>query len=254
MKKIIQDPLFRVKVLAKTENPQSLCWSAAHQDYSEKYVGEEDLPPNEIMSETTSGNSLVKHCVQFGHWGVLEHPSITFAVGYFPHSVMVQARTHRSGVSFDCQSMRYTSERFIEYYRKWEIGQASSSELESLFYLRPVGTYSDRQGGSYDYTPGKRRLDLDACEDSLAAYSKAVLSGCPEEQARDLLASGYRQHFVVSFNMRSLLHFLDLRSKADAQPEIQALCELLFEELKVWSPEVARHYEEKRLHKARLSP
>jgi thymidylate synthase (FAD) len=47
---------------------------------------------------------------------------------------------------------------------------------------------------------------------------------------------------------------MDLRAKMDAQLEIQALCEQLAPLLQKWAPNVWKYYEEKRLHKARLSP
>jgi thymidylate synthase (FAD) len=47
---------------------------------------------------------------------------------------------------------------------------------------------------------------------------------------------------------------MDLRSKLDAQLEIEALCVALVPELKLWAPNVWNYYEEKRLYKARLSP
>jgi thymidylate synthase (FAD) len=75
-----------------------------------------------------------------------------------------------------------------------------------------------------------------------------------EEHIRDYLAQAIRQNFVVSFNLRSVLHFMDLRSKLDAQLEIQALCDSFAPELQKWTPNIWAYYEEKRLHKARLSP
>jgi thymidylate synthase (FAD) len=75
-----------------------------------------------------------------------------------------------------------------------------------------------------------------------------------EEHIRDYLAQAIRQNFVVSFNLRSVLHLLDLRAKMDAQLEIQALCEQIAPQLEKWAPHVWKYYEEKRLHKARLSP
>jgi thymidylate synthase (FAD) len=75
-----------------------------------------------------------------------------------------------------------------------------------------------------------------------------------EEHIRDYLAQAIRQNFVVSFNLRSVLHFMDLRAKMDAQLEIQALCEQLAPLVQKWSPNVWNYYEEKRLKKAKLSP
>ena len=50
------------------------------------------------------------------------------------------------------------------------------------------------------------------------------------------------------------MHFLDLRSKLDAQAEIVYLCNLMVPFLQQWAPEVMNYYIEKRLGKARLAP
>jgi thymidylate synthase (FAD) len=81
-----------------------------------------------------------------------------------------------------------------------------------------------------------------------------MMEGMCEEHIRDYLPQAIRQNFVVSFNLRSVLHFMDLRSKLDAQIEIQALCDAMVPELQKWAPNVWKYYEEKRLHRARLSP
>jgi thymidylate synthase (FAD) len=81
-----------------------------------------------------------------------------------------------------------------------------------------------------------------------------ILAGFSEEHARGSLFFDFRQHFVVSFNARSLMHFLDLRSKKDAQMEIQAMCDLMWPHFQNWMPEVVGWYETNRLGKARLAP
>ncbi|MEB3362306.1 MAG: FAD-dependent thymidylate synthase, partial [Synechococcaceae cyanobacterium] len=177
----------------------------------------------------------------------LEHPQITFNVGWFPHSVMQQARTHRVGVSFDVQSGRYTGQRIID-------AAAGRRDLEEVFYLRPVGDYSDRQGKRYQYTEEMRNIDLARCFDAAAHYAHQIRHGMAEEQARGLIPFDVRQHFVVSFSLRALLHFLDLRRKLDAQEEIRHLCDLMWPHMQRWAPEVAGWYQEKRWGRARLAP
>jgi thymidylate synthase (FAD) len=59
---------------------------------------------------------------------------------------------------------------------------------------------------------------------------------------------------MVSFNLRSVLHFMDLRAKKDAQLEIQILCNMIWPHIKEWVPEIAEWYEQNRLGKARLAP
>ncbi|QEY32260.1 FAD-dependent thymidylate synthase [Synechococcus sp. RSCCF101] len=237
---------FRVDRIAATPQPQQCVYAAMHQDYSESYVvaDRESWP-----DERSAGEICVKRLLagERGHYGPLEHAQIVFNVGYFPHSVMQQARTHRVGVSFDVQSMRYTGERICRAAR-------GELDLEEVVYLRPVGDYNDRQGKRYRYSESQRESDLAFCRRSVERYSQRLSEGFSEEHARGLLPFDYRQHFVVSFTLRALLHFMDLRAKRDAQLEIRCLCDLLWPHLQDWVPEIAAWYEESRLHRARLAP
>ena len=240
------DHRFRVELLAATSSPQRCIYAAMHQDYSEGFVADDH---SNWPDEKQAGEICVKRLLagERGHYGPLEHPQITLNVGWFPHSVMQQARTHRVGVSFDVQSMRYTGER---------ICRAANGDLhlEDVFYLRPVGDYSDRQGKKYSYSEEQRAIDLEICRAAAERYRDLLAAGFAEEHARGILPFDYRQHFVVSFTLRALLHFLDLRAKLDAQQEIRALCDLIWPHLQEWAPEVASWYEKSRLHRARLAP
>lgn len=245
---VLSDPYIKVEVLAATPNPQRLIWQAMHQDYSEEFVFIEPTP-----DETGSGENAVKHLLdnKRGHFGPLEHPQITFAVGFFPHSVMQQARTHRIGCSFDVQSMRYTGNRICSL----QIPENETfDDVEKVFYIRPVGTYHDRKGRNYEVTEYDREEDLEVCYFSAVDYAKKIAKGYSEEHARSLLPFDFRQHFVVSFTLRAALHFLDLRAKADAQDEIRALCDLMWPHIEEWVPEIAKWYQENRFGKALLSP
>ncbi|NET88862.1 MAG: FAD-dependent thymidylate synthase [Kamptonema sp. SIO1D9] len=479
---------FRVEVIASTPNPQQVVWAAMHQDYSEYFVVDNrDKFPN----EQRAGELIVKHLLagDRGHFGPLEHPQITFNIGYFPHSMMQQIRTHRVGVSFDVQCLAADTEiTFVncngetnkklkktigELYDLWangeksvrqknirgrnneppgeyrrdckkrirkmrlrvlneetgffEIGhiqdvicsgkqpvyrltledgktldctqnhrlltsqgwqtmgeavglitaldnrvittqqecfilcnglavagnrldrnqqwlcdqiekgrsaeqiaqmsqfkpilqpvnwkaKAKSSgrklkahpvkvvkveylgeqitydlevagkwhnfvgngivvhnsfrytgqriidvaagikDVEDVFYLRPVGKYTNRQGKRYFYSEEQRQEDVKWCKDACKRYQQSIAEGLAEEHARGLIPFDARQHFVLSCNLRSLLHLLDLRWKKDAQLEAQKFCELLFVHLQQWTPAVAEWYLESRAKKAKLSP
>ncbi|HEY9851116.1 MAG TPA: FAD-dependent thymidylate synthase [Leptolyngbyaceae cyanobacterium] len=237
---------FRVEVIAKTPNPQQVVYAALHQDYTEAFVFDEI---NEWPTESKCGEIIVKRLLagERGHYGPLEHPQIVFNCGYFPHSVMQQARTHRVGVSFDVQSFRYTGNQFIDVAE-------GKKDIEEVFYLRPVGYYTDREGKKYHYSLEQRQEDLKWCIEAAKRYKADVDAGMSEEHARGKLPFDYRQHFVVSFNLRSFLHFCDLRNKKNAQLEIQKLCELMWPHFKDWVPAIAEWYEANRLGKARLAP
>jgi thymidylate synthase (FAD) len=240
---MLSDRRFRIAPLTATPQPQRTVWLAMHQDYSEGSVLDCDPP-----SEDRAGELVVNHLLagERGHYGPLEHPQITLATAGFPHSVMQQARTHRIA-TFDVQSGRYTGLRVVSCAN-------DELPLEDVFYLRPVGTYRDRQGKRYDYTAAQREADLFDCRQAARRYAEKIELGYSEEHARGLLPFDFRQNFVVSFNLRSAFHFMDLRAKADAQPEIQAFCHLMWPVLSSWVPRITSWYERTRLHKGRLAP
>lgn len=149
--------------------------------------------------------------------------------------------------SFDVQSFRYTGQRIIDVIE-------GKREIEDVFYLRPIGHYTNRQGKNYFYSEEQRHADLKWCLDACKLYQKRIEEGLSEEHARSLIPFDARQHFVMSCNLRSLMHLLDLRWKKDAQLEAQKFCELLFEHFQKWSPAVAQWYLENRAKKAKLSP
>ena len=127
-----------------------------------------------------------------------------------------------------------------------------SSTLSSAAGVMPAAVFSSAR------LPIRKGILLGMLPTSMShteRFKLALDRGYAEEHARDILP-GYalRQHFVVSFNLRSLLHFTDLRAKKDAQLEIQQLCDLLWVHAKEWTPAVAEWYEKNRLHKARLAP
>jgi thymidylate synthase (FAD) len=237
---------FCIDVIAATPNPQQLIWAAMHQDYSEQYVWDSH---EQWPNEERCGELIVKHLLagDRGHYGPLEHPQITFNVGYFPHSMMQQVRTHRIGVSFDVQSFRYTGQRVIDVAE-------GKRAVEDVFYLRPVGHYTNREGKRYFYSDNQRFADLEWCLAACYRYKERIDEGLSEEHARGLIPFDARQHFVLSCNLRSLMHLLDLRWKKDAQLEAQKFCELLFVHFADWTPAVASWYENNRMKRARLSP
>jgi thymidylate synthase (FAD) len=240
------DPRFKVSLIAATPNPQQCIYAAMHQDYCEDFVFN---LKDEWPDETKAGEICVKRLLagERGHYGPLEHAQIVLNVGWFPHSVMQQARTHRVGTSFDVQSMRYTGQRICD-------AANCAISLEEVFYLRPEGEYTDRKGKKYIYDWETRQTDLDLCMKAAERYRDLVDAGFSEEHARGILPFDYRQHFVVSFTLRAFLHFMDLRAKLDAQEEIRHLCDLMWPHFQQWAPEIAAWYEKTRLHRARLAP
>jgi thymidylate synthase (FAD) len=224
--------------------PEMVIYQAAKCDYSEEPIHRQDVPHPSGCGEWIV-NRLLSN--DKGHWGPLEHPGITFSVSGYVHNVIVQARTHRVGITFDVQSQRYTGQRIVK---------VANGEMhpEDVFYVRPPGFYTNRYGKKYDWTEEHRQRKLERIVDECTEYALYYEQGMCEEHIRDYLPQAIRQNFVMSVNLRSVLHLMDLRAKMDAQLEIQALCEQIAPHLEKWAPNVWKYYEEKRLHRAKLSP
>lgn len=144
-------------------------------------------------------------------------------------------------------SFRYTGRRILDVVD-------GKREVEEVFYLRPLGSYSDRQGKKYEYTAEQRQQDIAWCLEASRRYKEKIDQGFAEEHARGLIPFDIRQHWVMSANVRSLMHLLDLRWKADAQLEAQKMCEAIWPHFQGWVPAISTWYEDNRLKKARLAP
>ena len=253
------DPLMQVRLLDGLTLQQK-AWAGMHQCFSHRSV-EEEIDEGLMPSEEKAGELLVKHLLAGGrgHYGPLEELGITVAFGYMPHSVMQQLRTHRIAVTFDCQSMRYTSQGLLDAASQigiLDLGHPPDIEaLERVFYLRQPGPYRDRFGANYVYTEMEREADLELCWENLKRYAKRIEQGFSEEHARGILPFDYRQHFVVSFNnIRSLWHMLDLRMGKGAQGEAQHAMDLLWQATQGIAPQLQDWYQQTRAGKARLAP
>jgi thymidylate synthase (FAD) len=225
-----------------TERPQQLIYIALHNDYSE------DFHPDTTLPEDRCGQIAVNRLLKGnrGHYGCLEHPSLTLLL-QVDHNTMVQLRTHRIGVSFDVQSMRYSGERI-------EKVAAGKIPVAEVFYTRPPGTYRDRQGDPYEWTLDQiermRQQQLQAA----CAYAELRAEGVAEEHARYVLPTSYFQNVCLSGNARSWLHLFDVRLKADAQPEIQWAMDLAESCYRDWVPEIHEAWAAQRRGKAILAP
>lgn len=162
---------FRVELIAATPNPQQCVYAGMHQDYSEGFVWADR---SEWPDETRAGEICVKRLLsgERGHYGPLEHAQIVLNVGWFPHSVMQQARTHRVGVSFDVQCLGADTEvTFVK-----TSGALHKIAIADLFDRWTHGEQAIRQRflrGRKGEKPGSYRRD---CRKRLKSMKLRVLN------------------------------------------------------------------------------
>jgi thymidylate synthase (FAD) len=119
-------------------------------------------------------------------------------------------------------------------HRTWSYNEVSARyrELPEEYYVpRPeiIGVQSkdNKQGRDLTATIDRAESELSAkfiegtCRVAFQRYKLLLKRGVPRELARSVLPVATYSHMFCSVNLLNLLHFLSLRSAADAQPEIQ---------------------------------
>lgn len=238
-------PVFANHDLAyEFDNLVSLCQTChehIHQHHLEAEFAQDFQPNTDPMEWEAKPRALIAHPVKVTNVEYLgEMHTYDLEVAGPWHNFVANGMVVHN-------SFRYTGKRILDVV-------AGQQELEDVFYLRPVGTYSDRQGKKYEYTQEQRQQDLDWCQQACQRYADRIQQGLAEEHARGLIPFDVRQHWVMSANARSLMHLLDIRGKYDVQMETRMMTELMFTQFQQWMPEVANWYEKTRWRKGPLAP
>ena len=245
-----------VTLLEATDNPERVICTAARNDYSNEFVGDQAF--EETMS-TVDGDTieekketLIGHLLSHGHFGPLEHPQATFAIEGMSRSCMAQITRHRHA-SFDIQSMRYVSfdEVDPEEVRAGEMVVTPPSATD------PDWVGRNQRSGSVDEATVEKREEVfrDSVARSVEDYQQLLDLGMAPEDARFVLPIGTKVNVVMSMNARMLMHVADMRAAADSQWEIRGMTEEVLDLAKDWCPITFEYYEENmKGRKNRLAP
>lgn len=189
-----------VKLLAYTQNADSICAAAGKSCYSEKssadLLGLQD--PEKTLSKI----------VGMGHYSVIEHASFTFSVEDVSRALTHQLVRHRIA-SFSQQSQRYVS-------------------LEEPTYVIPETVKAD---------PESLAIYEKTMDQIWKAYNE-LQKKIPAEDARYVLPNGCTTNITITMNARELLHFFSLRCCNRAQWEIREMAELMMALCKEVSPTI----------------
>lgn len=218
-------------------NPERGVCRAARNDYYSEYVGDEDF--DEIM-ESINGvdisekmyHLLTNTLLKKEHYGPFEHPQLAITIKGMSRVTMAQITRHRH-MSFDIQSQRYV-----------DFDDADIAVPKSL----TDSEHFSREDGVLEVEPEVQehfeKFYGEHCERSVTLYNEMVKEGIPKEDARFCLPLGTKVNVYMSGNLRSFMHVLNMRGKADAQWEIRELTDLICEELDDWAPMTAEYFEQ----------
>ncbi|MHA1228820.1 MAG: FAD-dependent thymidylate synthase [Candidatus Hodarchaeales archaeon] len=138
----------------------------------------------------------------WGHWSVLEHSSMTVQITGISRACSHQLVRHRIGNTYTQESQRY-------------FDPLSDNE----WYVIPPRIEKDEKlKNSY----------IKAREKEAEEYYYYIGQGIPKEDARFCLPNACKTRITWTFNMSSLIWFLEQRMKKSAQWEIRTLAEKLF--------------------------
>ena len=256
----INDPRFIVKLCpyGTSADVQRAIWSAQHQCVIEGFTADDSPPPTD-----RAGNAIIKYQLKPEHFSVLKFAFIKLDCAGFPRSMFEQIVRHKDSEfqqeppqiwipemwspDYLVQSNRYTGDRFCQIAR-------GELDVEEAYFLRPIGLYKDREGRTFDYTEQKRERDRERFLQNAKDYAEKCEENCPFEMARGILPADVRINFCMAGTLEAMWHWLDQRSKKDAQLEIRVFSRMAQDAITPACPELSNWYEQNRYGKARLAP
>lgn len=175
------------------------------------FGGDNSAPLNE------RDEKLIKYLLREKHGSPFEHNLLTFKI-VCPIFVDRQMVRHRVGVSKNEISGRYVEVPERVYLPSQFRKQAKSNRQASV----PDEAGVIDQGQARD-------LWTEAWRGAYEAYQRLLALGVTREQARGVLPLAMYTESYYTFNVRSLLHFLELRDHPGAQFETQLYAQALAE-------------------------
>lgn len=165
------------------------------------YCARVSNPSNQANYET--GGRLLKYCLEHRHWSVFEMAYAT-----------VEVETERD---ISAQILRHRSFCFQEFSTRY-----AKTSKALTFEIRRQDN-KNRQS-SHDDLPETVRLDYTertqkVIDDAWALYEDMIENGIARETARRILPLCTPTTFYMSGNIRSWIHYIDLRTQPGTQKE-----------------------------------
>lgn len=167
--------------------------------------------PKNQENENFAG--LLKYCINHRHWSIFEHAFMTVELNT-SLAVATQVLRHRS----------FTYQQFSQRY-------ADSKELQFELPIPDLRSQDDknRQNSIDNINPRDKAYMEGMIElhfkESLDLYNKLLEYGVAKECARFVLPQATQTRLYMSGNVRSWIHYIDLRTANGTQKEHMELAE-----------------------------
>ncbi len=174
--------------------------------------------------------NLINYLIKNHHWSPFEHGFITIEV-VTSRGIAAQLLRHRSNF-FQEFSQRYQDVKHvskegifepIEFRWQAKENRQSSEGIIGEIYLAHDNTYVRYSDDieSEDMELLSRAHDLLYTSETL--YNEMIERGWAKETARFILPLATRTRLFITMNIRSVIHWLDLREDGHAQKEVRII-------------------------------
>lgn len=178
-----------------------LLWVTPDPEKTIAYCARISNPDNRDNPEF---RNLLRYCLKNGHWSIFEMAEA--AVEITTTLAIVQQITRHRSADFQMFSRRYSGEQpefFISHARRQDVANRQSSiddidpEIQAWWKEKQKEIYA---------------LTLDV-------YNKALENGIAKECARFILPSATQTQLVFKANLRTFIHYIELRKGNGTQLE-----------------------------------
>lgn len=194
----------KVTLITHTPEPEKVIASAAKLCYSSSDI---ETLMNGLTSEKIE--SFIKKLTDLGHQSPLEHCTFTFGIEGVSRALLAQLTRHRIA-SYSVKSQRYVKEDMFEYITPKTIEEDDVLFLEYIRLMNNIQEF----------------------------YNSAIKRGVPAEDARYALPNACSTQLIMTFNIRSLLNFFELRCCNRAQTEIRQMADMMLDICKEVAPNI----------------
>ncbi len=180
---------------------------------AEKTIGYIARVSNPANQENPKVAGLLKYCIKHGHWSVFEQAFMTLEINT-TRGLAAQILRHRS----------FTYQEFSQRYADTNL----LAEMIEVPDLRLQDT-KNRQN-SIDGVPAEQKAFLQGrihqyFIEGMDLYNELLREGVAKECARFVLPQNTQTRLYMSGNVRSWLHYLELRTANGTQKEHMELAE-----------------------------
>ncbi len=166
---------------------------------------------------------LLRYCLKHGHWSIFEQASMTVEI-QCPLAIAIQILRHRS----------FCFQQFSKRYQE--------VEKENFAYLPEIRLqdYKNRQNSiipENDDLQNKYNEKITKLYDDIFnLYKEMIDDGVAKECARFVLPEAVMTKLYMTGNIRSFIHYLQVRTSNDAQKEHREVADAIGEILKQECP------------------